>query len=90
MNDFVYSIPKATFSLNGQCLQIIQPTFGRLGFDAADDAAKRIILAQAQTNQSYPEDRKAWFLEYMCVSLVIDTVAHDDDIRRPPERGPQI
>ncbi|KAI9450183.1 hypothetical protein BJY52DRAFT_1303825 [Lactarius psammicola] len=64
MNDFVYSIPKATFSLNEQCLQIIQPTFGRLAFDAADDAAKRILLAQAQANQSYPEDRKAWFLEY--------------------------
>jgi len=64
MNDFVYSIPKATFSLNGQCLQIIQPTFGRLGFDAADDAANRILLAQAQADQSYPEDRKAWFLEY--------------------------
>jgi hypothetical protein len=64
MNDFVYSIPKATFSLNGQCLQIIQPTFGRLALDAADDAAKRIILAQAQANQTFPEDRKAWFLEY--------------------------
>ncbi len=24
MNDFVYSIPKASFSLNGQCLQVIQ------------------------------------------------------------------
>jgi len=64
MNDFIYSIPKATFSLNGQCLQIIQPTFGRLAIDAADDAAKRIILAQAQANQSYLADRKAWFLEY--------------------------
>jgi len=78
MNDFVYSIPKATFSLNGQCLQIIQPTFGRLGFDAADDAAKRIILAQAQTNQSYPEDRKAWFLEYI-------ERASDLDMKMPNE-----
>ena len=26
-----------------------------------DDAAKRILLAQAQANQSYPEDRKAWY-----------------------------
>jgi hypothetical protein len=64
MNDFVYSIPKATFSLNGQCLQIIQPTFGRLAIDAADDAAKRILLAQAQANHTFPKDRKAWFLEY--------------------------
>ncbi|KAI0246094.1 hypothetical protein BJV78DRAFT_198178 [Lactifluus subvellereus] len=64
MNDFVYSIPKATFTVNGQSLQIIQPTFGRLAFDSADDAAKRILLAQVQANQSYLEDRKTWFLEY--------------------------
>ncbi|KAI0294022.1 hypothetical protein B0F90DRAFT_1821615 [Multifurca ochricompacta] len=67
MNDFVYSIPKATFKVNGQCLQIIQPTFGRLAFDAADDAAKRILLAQVQADQSFPADRKEWFLEYTCV-----------------------
>ncbi|KAH9968480.1 hypothetical protein BGW80DRAFT_1527758 [Lactifluus volemus] len=55
MNDFVlHSIPQATFT----------PTFGRLAFDSADDAAKRILLAQVQANQSYPEDRKTWFLEY--------------------------
>ncbi|KAH8994232.1 hypothetical protein EDB92DRAFT_1815165 [Lactarius akahatsu] len=78
MNDFVHSIPKATFSLNGQCLQIIQPTFGRLAFDAADDAAKRVLLAQAQANQSYPEDRKAWFLEYT-------ERASDLDVKMPNE-----
>jgi len=65
MNDFVlHSIPQATFTVNGQILQIIQPTFGRLAFDSADDAAKRILLAQVQANQSYHEDRKTWFLEY--------------------------
>ncbi|KAH9170109.1 hypothetical protein EDB89DRAFT_1356486 [Lactarius sanguifluus] len=67
MNDFVHSIPKATFSLNGQCLQIIQ-----------DDAAKRILLAQAQANQCYPEDRKAWFLEYT-------ERASDLDVKMPNE-----
>ncbi|KAI0261869.1 hypothetical protein BC834DRAFT_419686 [Gloeopeniophorella convolvens] len=64
MNDFVYSIPKASFSVNGQCIQIIQPTFGRLSFNAADDVSKRILLAQVQADQTYPPDRKAWFLEY--------------------------
>lgn len=33
-----------------------------------DDAANRILLAQAQANQSYPEDRKAWYVQHIALS----------------------